>query len=325
MPDSVEFDFTVGQATHTGLIRKKNEDAFGWFSLSDGELFIVADGMGGYAGGAEASQQAIASFKTYFSSHDALPEYLLQEALLYADAKVLEISQHDDTLQNCGSTIVVLFVSGNRGYCIHAGDSRLYMFNKGKLHQIGRDHSAVQDMLLAGIITKEEAEKSPKNIITQSLGGNIDLKRCTVEQFSIIPGSAFLLCSDGLWSTVHEEKLCAILSKKIPTSSKVNMMINEAIEDGGPDNITAQVIEFKNSECQTKMFHKKRNYTILHCTILFIFIVIFFSVGYYIYKSILTTNSQIHENIDICKQKEQLSNKGSSDEEKLQKKTININ
>ncbi len=244
MPNDSITEFTVGQATHAGLVRDKNEDSFGWFSLEAGELFVVADGMGGYAGGAEASKLTVRSFKEYFEAHPGDPEQTLLEALLYADSKVLEIGRENPVLKNCGSTIVVLFVSGNKGYFIHAGDSRLYRFHDGRLMQVSRDHSAVQDMIKAGVISGREAEKVPKNVITQSVGGNIDAARCTAEQFEIEPGSSFLLCSDGLWGTVPEDRIHKILSQPVPSSSKANLLINAAVDAGGPDNITVQVIEF---------------------------------------------------------------------------------
>ncbi len=237
-------DFSVGQATHTGLVREKNEDSFGWFSLPAGELFIVADGMGGYAGGQEASKRTISSFKEYFESHSGAPEDLLRDALLYADEKVQEIGQENPALSSCGSTIVAFLVSGGIGYFIHAGDSRLYVFSSGRLKQIGHDHSAVQEMLQAGVISAKDAEKAPKNVITQSLGGNIDISRCVVEKFSIEAGSSYLLCSDGLWGPVPEDRLAGILSQSVPASSKVSLMVSAAIDAGGPDNITAQVVEF---------------------------------------------------------------------------------
>lgn len=236
--------FSVGQMTHTGRVREKNEDSFGWFTLAGGELFIVADGMGGYAGGQEASKRTVLSFKDYFESHSGDPEELLQESLLYADKKVQEIGQENPALSSCGSTIVALFVSGGIGYFIHAGDSRLYVFSQGKLRQIGRDHSAVQEMLQAGVISAKEAEKAPKNVITQSLGGNIDISRCVVEKFVIENGSSYLLCSDGLWGSVPEDKLASIFSEAVPASSKVSLMVSAAMDAGGPDNITAQLIEF---------------------------------------------------------------------------------
>lgn len=252
MPNDSSLDFSVGQATHTGLVRRKNEDSFGWFSLEGGELFIVADGMGGYAGGAEASKQTVLSFKGYFESHyvprqaqhHVSPEKTLQDALLFADARVQEIGRKNPALSSCGSTIVAFFVSGRTGYFIHAGDSRLYAFRNGHLRQVSRDHSAVQDMLSAGVISGREAAKAPRNVITQSVGGNIDASRCTVERFEIVPGSSYLLCSDGLWGTVPEDRIRNILSQPIPASSKANLMIDAAIDAGGPDNVTVQVIEF---------------------------------------------------------------------------------
>ncbi len=269
MPESE--DISVGQATHTGLVRKRNEDSFGWFSLPQGDLFIVADGMGGYAGGAEASKRTVLSFKEYFESHQGDPEKTLQDALLYADARVQEIGQENPSLSRCGSTIVALFVSGTAGYFIHAGDSRLYVFSKGKLSQLGRDHSAVQEMLQAGIISKEDAEKAPKNVITQSVGGNIDAGRCVAEQVAIEPGSTFLLCSDGLWGPVSHKRLEEILSQRVSGTEKANQMIDAAVAAGGPDNITVQVIEFVAPDLQTLQISarkRRRTFAGIACIVL---------------------------------------------------------
>lgn len=307
MPSSVDMDFSVGQATHKGLVRENNEDSFGWFSLPNGELFIVADGMGGYAGGAEASKRTVISFKEYFESHEGTPAKLLEEALLYADSKVQEIGTDNPSLNSCGSTIVALFVSGSTGYFIHAGDSRLYLFGKGKLRQIGRDHSAVQDMLMAGVISKEEAEKSPKNVITQSLGGNIDISRCIVEQFTILSGCTFLLCSDGLWGSVPEYKINAVLSQSVPSSSKANMMIKAAIDAGGPDNITAQVIEFGETGSQAQQFPKRKGRSGMLAIVSLALLLLFVTVGYYVYRTKLAAPSPKPEINPISKSEEHLA------------------
>ena len=313
MPSTANMDFSVGQATHPGLVREKNEDSFGWFSLPDGELFIVADGMGGYAGGAEASKRTVISFKEYFESHPGPPEKVLEEALLYADAKVQKIGRDTPALRSCGSTIVALFVSGSIGYFIHAGDSRLYVYNRGKLQQIGSDHSAVQEMLQAGIITREEAVKSPKNVITQSLGGNIDVSRCAVEQFAISPGSSVLLCSDGLWGPVPENRLEAIFAQNIPSAAKVNQMIKAAIDAGGPDNITAQVIEFGAVESQTQQIPKRMGRSVIFATMLVVLLLLLLATGYYVYKTIFAVLPPKPEISTIQKSKEQPMQKPSAE------------
>ncbi len=279
MPKDTAIAFSVGQMSHTGLVREKNEDSFGWFTLAGGELFIVADGMGGYAGGQEASKRTVLSFRDYFESHSGDPEDLLQESLLYADKKVQEIGQENPALSSCGSTIVAFLVAGNTGYFIHAGDSRLYVYSHGKLKQIGYDHSAVQEMLLAGVISAEEAEKAPKNVITQSLGGNIDISRCVVEKFRIENGSSYLLCSDGLWGSVPEDKLASIFAQAIPASSKVSLMVSAAIDAGGPDNITAQLIEFGEPVSQTQQIPERKGrhrFALIGGSVLLVLAAVFF-------------------------------------------------
>ena len=235
--------YDISQATNAGLVRERNEDAFGWFTLKDGELFIVADGMGGHAGGAEASRRAVQAFCEYMRENvTGSPKERLWEALLHADKVVSEIGILTPALKGCGSTIVALFIMQRTAYYIHAGDSRCYMLSQGKLRQLGRDHSQIQDMLSAGLISEEEAAASPKNVITQSLGGNIDSKRCQAESVPLSGGALFILCTDGLWGCVHDAEIQKIAASSNSADKKAQALVSAALHAGGPDNVTVQII-----------------------------------------------------------------------------------
>ena len=256
--DSLRTSYDIGQATNVGLVRERNEDAFGWFTLEEGELFIVADGMGGHAGGAEASRRAVQAFCNYLKDNAAgTPKERLNNALLYADKAVSNIGMAHPELRGCGSTIVALFLTGDAAYHIHAGDSRCYVLSQGKLRQLGRDHSAVQDMLAAGIISPEEAAKSPKNVITQSLGGNVDPQRCLAEEIPLSNCELFMLCTDGLWGCVSDAVLCRVASSSKPAEGKARALVEAALNAGGPDNVTVQIVSvaesgLRNSESSRK-------------------------------------------------------------------------
>ncbi len=233
----------IAQATHTGNVRSNNEDAFGWFSVPMGELILVADGIGGNAGGEVASQCAIKAFCEAMQNASDHPGEALSQALLYADSCVQKLGEDNAELRGCGTTIVVLLLTPNCAWHIHAGDSRVYKFSQGKLQQLGRDHSSVQDMLSSGLITEEQAKASPKNVITQALGGNVKANYCKPEQVAYCRGDKFLLCTDGLWGMVEDEKIATTLKTCPNVQESVDTLLQAALEAGGKDNVTLQIVE----------------------------------------------------------------------------------
>lgn len=233
----------VSQVSDTGKVRANNEDAFGWFTIPAGELFLVADGVGGSAGGEVASKCAIKAFSEAMQKASGHPGEALSQALLYADRRVRELGEADPALRGCGTTIVALLLTPAAAWHIHAGDSRVYRFSQGKLRQLGRDHSSVQDMLAAGLITEEQARSAPKNVITQCLGGNVNAGYCKPEQVACCRGDKFLLCTDGLWGMVEDAEIEAILRASQDVEKNVAALHSAALDAGGRDNVTLQVVE----------------------------------------------------------------------------------
>jgi protein phosphatase len=238
----------VAHATNLGLVRERNEDQFAWFSTIAGELILVADGMGGCNGGCEAAQCAIQTFRdTVEKSANIATDLLLKEALFSSDRAVLELGENNLDFDGCGTTIVALLIRGNKAYYIHAGDSRLYLFSNGNLRQLTRDHSETQDMLESGKISIQEANERPKNVITQSLGGNIDPKRINVSSILLKNGDIFLLCTDGLWGVVPDVKIKQILESSPKFTNTPKSLIEYALGAGGPDNVTVQLVSYNSS------------------------------------------------------------------------------
>lgn len=233
----------VGQATHIGKIRKENEDSLGWFTTKYGELFIIADGMGGHQGGAAASKCAVQSWNKYFNLYHGTSEEMLLGGLKFSEKAVHNLGISNPEYYGCGSTIVALLINNNCAWYIHAGDSRLYILSDGRLNQIGRDHSVVEDMLEIGLINSEEAKNYPKNVITQSLGGNIDIKRCLPKKILFSCGECFLLCTDGLWNVVEKKLITKCLTSNNSAQTICDQLINLTLKYGAPDNVSMQIIK----------------------------------------------------------------------------------
>jgi protein phosphatase len=235
---------TVGQLSHPGTIREVNEDSFGWFTSQAGELLVVADGLGGYAGGKTASQTAVEAFHRYVSSHQEEPSRLLSQALLTADARISQKALANPELAGMGSTIVSLLIKGYEAYIIHAGDSRLYRLRRNNLELLTKDHSYVQELIDSGQLSVTAAKKSDqRHIVTQSLGGGLTQEALAVQKINCRSGDLFLLCSDGLTEMVTEQKIKAILVSRVPIQTKAEKLVYAAIKGGGTDNITVQLAQ----------------------------------------------------------------------------------
>lgn len=226
--------------TDVGLVRKVNEDSM--ISVPELGMFLVADGMGGHSGGDFASQcivSRIGQIDQNLPSSEVMKA--MRSAILEAHYEILAEAERRGG-GTIGSTAVGLILSEPHFACLWVGDSRLYHMRNGKMTQLSKDHSLVNDLLDSGQITPEEAVDHPHgNVITRAVGVGdtveIDKLRGTYE-----PGDRFLLCSDGLSGFVTDEVIAQFMSTA-PITSLCNELIELAKEGGGRDNITAIVIE----------------------------------------------------------------------------------
>lgn len=228
-----------------GKVREQNEDSI-YISENpntDFEYYIVADGMGGHNGGEVASSEAVKYFNEYLETNMPLrnPEDILDvfvEALAYCNKKVFDMAESDISLKGMGTTFIAAAIYENKLYCVHIGDSRLYIYDKGILKQLSKDHSFVMEMVRMGKITLDEARNHPKrNMITKAVGIEetmpADTIVCSLEADSII-----LLCSDGLSTMVTDNDIEKILKKKSDLAAKADMLVKLANKNGGYDNIS---------------------------------------------------------------------------------------
>jgi protein phosphatase/serine/threonine-protein phosphatase Stp1 len=202
-------------------------------------LWAVADGAGGHSRGDVASRsvvEALGSIPLNLPAGELLAQVRRKMAETHA---ALRPSGDSETHEISASTVVVLIVRGDHYACLWAGDSRCYLLRGGGLTQITRDHSLVQELVDAGAIMPEQAEKHPSaNVITRAVGseGELDLDKVSDR---LLAGDRFLLCSDGLCKTLPESQIAALLAATPPTDH----LIEAALAHKVRDNITAVAIE----------------------------------------------------------------------------------
>ena len=241
--------------TDVGQRRDHNEDAF----LVDEELglFIVADGMGGHAGGGTASRLAVETIQAtvrhakesdpaaFGSGAPAVEESplpdVLREAVEEACAVIYRTAQGDPELAGMGTTVTAALVDSRLAYVAHVGDSRCYLLREGRIYQVSEDHSLVNEQLKAGAISPDEAKHSRfKNIITRSVGFEqqvqVDLMGLELEA-----GDALVICCDGLSNLVDDSEILAIVGESTIDLAP-GRLVALANDRGGDDNITVIVI-----------------------------------------------------------------------------------
>ena len=243
-----------------GNVRKAQEDSYAVeLATVNGDVFVVCDGMGGHVGGKMASTIAVNSILEFLKKAKyADPVSALDLALQFANMQILGYADEHPELKGMGTTACVLLLQEANAYIAHVGDSRIYLYlnDKHQLHRITKDHSYVQTLVDAGQITDEEAESHPnKNRITKALGIKKELMPTVPENpIHVKTGDIFLICSDGLCGMVHDKQMLRILSQNAALKQKGDALVENALLNGGVDNITVELIEISCSIFQTSNF-----------------------------------------------------------------------
>lgn len=236
---------TVSAAvSHVGKIRSTNQDS----AYAGRHLFLVADGMGGHAGGDVAS--AIAT-KRIAEADDAYPaasdaEFALQGALIAANGLLAETVFEHNELTGMGTTVSGIIFVGDQVALAHIGDSRVYRFRGGELEQMTADHTFVQRLVDSGRITPEEAAVHPRRSVLMRVLGDVDAApEIDTAVLDTKPGDRWLLCSDGLSSYVAEDKIAAILGSSDDTQTAADRLVRESLDHGAPDNVTVVIADVR--------------------------------------------------------------------------------
>ncbi|HEY0374331.1 MAG TPA: Stp1/IreP family PP2C-type Ser/Thr phosphatase [Amnibacterium sp.] len=235
---------TAGAAvSHVGRVRTNNQDS-GYAGV---QLFVVADGMGGHAGGDVASAIAVNRIAQTDRLDFANPqeaEFALQASLVAANQLISEAVYEHPELTGMGTTVSALVRVGDAVATAHIGDSRIYLLRDGELSQITNDHTFVQRLVETGRITPEEAAVHPRRSVLMRVLGDIDQSpEIDTGILGTVPGDRWMLCSDGLSSYVSEERIRTLLADADSARGACDALVEEALDRGAPDNVTAIVVD----------------------------------------------------------------------------------
>lgn len=232
-----------------GKVREMNQDYYYISnSIDEVQLYLLADGMGGYNGGEIASKLAVQSAKSYIEDNFKETKKdkesiikLIESSMEYANLVVYEKAKQNQDLQGMGTTLEIALIYNNKVYIGHIGDSRIYRVRKEYIRKLTQDHSYVQKLVKEGTITKEQADHHPqKNMLMKALGCNVFIEPDVMVK-GFLKDDILIMCSDGLSNLVGQEVLYQKASKDLEQATKDLVAI--ANENGGYDNITVVIIK----------------------------------------------------------------------------------
>lgn len=246
MDRSPAISLRIGAGAHRGLVREENQDRISRVRSPFGELFIVADGMGGHEGGATAAQMLIDGLGRHLGAlpPGTPPDEALRRAAEHANADIYQKAQGGDRrLAKMGATGVFALVQGDRAWIGHAGDSRAYLWRGGQLDRLTRDHTLVQRMVDHRILNEEEARHHPDaNVVTRSFGQSPKTELEIAPPLELLDGDRLLLCSDGLSGYVEDAVIAQVLAADGDAQTAADALLDLALQAGGVDNVSVQLL-----------------------------------------------------------------------------------
>jgi serine/threonine protein phosphatase PrpC len=245
-------DVELANLTDLGVQREQNEDNFLYVEPADdeefanrGRLLLVADGMGGHNGGEVASGIAAAALRDAFlGSHDEDPKTVLLRGFSDAQREILARSSESEGLSGMGTTCTAVILRNGELSFGHIGDSRLYLLRSGVLSQLTEDHTLVHQLVKGGALSEDQAASfEQKNVLTAALGMKSDEVAADFSQspVKLQPGDTLVVSSDGLHGLIEDKKIAEIAGSMHPDQA-CRALVKLAIERGGPDNITVQIL-----------------------------------------------------------------------------------
>ena len=250
--------FNYAGLTSTGMVRDHNEDAYKLPEEADamtlankGYLYVLADGMGGHQKGEIASAVTIETVNSeYYATITSLEGDDSAEVIIRALSNAIEKANNQvmDATEGGGTTVVAAVLHGDSLVTMNVGDSRAYLLRDNELHLISKDHSLVSRLVELGKISEEEALNHPRrNVLYQALGQGAEVDTYIFRE-KLKLNDIVILCSDGLWGEVSEPTLKEILSNTPSPLVAARQLIDLANASGGPDNITAIIIQVSDQE-----------------------------------------------------------------------------
>jgi protein phosphatase len=246
----------LASVSDIGCQRENNEDYAAYWEPEDdrafaakGRLLTIADGMGGYEGGQDASRLAVETIQERYRQGSGTPEELLVDGFQRAHQKILDQAGRNPSLKGMGTTCTAVAIVGQQLHYGHVGDSRLYLIRAGKMNRLSRDHSYVGRLVETGVLSPSEAEKHPqRHILTAALGAGHEVPVEVPDQaIPLVSGDTVLLCTDGLWNQVPDDDMLRIIESAPNLEEGANHLVESAKDHGGPDNITVQLLRVTSS------------------------------------------------------------------------------
>ena len=236
------FEGSSAAISHTGRVRSNNQDS----GYAGANLFAVADGMGGHAGGDVASAIAIERLRhldQHFDEPDQA-ELSLRQTVAATAGDLIDVAARKPQLAGLGTTVSSIVMVDEYAVIAHIGDSRIYLFRDGALTQITTDHSFVQRLVETGRITPEEARYHPRRSVLMRVLGDMDVDP-EVDTFIMPtrPGDRWLLCSDGLSGVVDDSHIAKALRQEMPPGRTADTLLRQALDGGAPDNVTVVIVD----------------------------------------------------------------------------------
>ena len=244
-------------ASDIGRVRSSNQDS-GYAGFN---LFFVADGMGGHAGGDIASAlvaQRVAQADAVYESAEKAGE-VLKDTIWQANHVLRDACQEHPELSGMGTTFSGMIIVGDKATIAHIGDSRIYRARNGEVKQITNDHTFVQRLVDTGRITAEEALVHPRrSVLMRVLGDMEEFPEIDIETYDVLPGDRWMMCSDGLSGPVPESVMDRLMLSKIDSDEATELLVGEALEFGAPDNVTVVVVDIVSARTQTEFIPSAR-------------------------------------------------------------------
>ncbi|MFB8387655.1 PP2C family protein-serine/threonine phosphatase [Microbacterium sp. NPDC055910] len=228
--------------SHTGKVRSNNQDS----GYAGPNLFVVADGMGGHAGGDVASSLAVARLEAVDQPFTSPPEAeeALREAIADTAVELIDTVHVRPELAGMGTTVSALVMVDDYAVIAHIGDSRIYLYRDGALTQITTDHTFVQRLVDSGRITPEEARYHPRrSVLMRVLGDMATEPEIDTFVMPTLPGDRWLLCSDGLSGVVDDAHLAKVLGLGHAPGRTADQLLKQALDGGAPDNVTIVLVD----------------------------------------------------------------------------------
>nr|MBC8359949.1 Stp1/IreP family PP2C-type Ser/Thr phosphatase [Candidatus Desulfatibia profunda] len=260
---------TIGSASHIGMQKTENQDYHAYYVPDNaklktkGILLALADGMGGMGGGSLASKTAVDTLMEAYYNDDTSGSVTesLTKAFLKANAEVIaKGTEHIETAR-MGATLVAVVIKKNNMYYAHVGDSRGYLIYGNDITQFTEDHSYVNSLVKAGVITAEQAQTHPeRHVITRAIGLSSELTVDTSQIDQIIKKNQYiLLCCDGLHGVVSDEVIVSIVNECREPDVICQKLVDKANENGGPDNITVLIARIDKLDLISSLTNRLKN------------------------------------------------------------------